>query len=345
MLRRLAGFSGRELYVTGCMPNVQREAILAVCSPVFIPFSLIHDLYRPLGTVARASVGIVQLAQGCTGHCTYCLTRIARGPLKSFPADEILDQVRAQVRAGTVEIQLTAQDVSAWGMDTGESLPELLASIDRIPGSHRLRTGMMNPATAKGQAGELAEALSGSHYFRFVHLPVQSGSDEVLRMMGRDYTVADFEHIVRIFRGRNPDTAIATDMIVGFPHESREDFTASLDLIRRIRPAKVNVTRYSRRPFTPVFRQCDFPDSVKKDRSRIMNAVAEGVYTALNAPRLGKIVTVTVTEILRPGSVMARSPDYTGILLFDDLPVGFTGEVILREDRKFFFIGERYQPD
>lgn len=345
MLRRLAAFSGRELYVTGCMPNVMREAILAVCSPVFIPFSLIHDLYRPLGTVARASVGIVQLAQGCTGHCTYCVTRIARGPLKSFPADEILDQVRALVRAGTVEIQLTAQDVSAWGMDTGQSFPELLASIDRIPGSHRIRTGMMNPATAKGQADELAEALSGSHYFRFVHMPVQSGSDEVLRRMGRDYTVADFEYIVRILRSRNPDTTIATDMIVGFPHESREDFTASLDLIRRIRPAKVNVTRYSRRPFTPVFRQCDFPDSVKKDRSRIMNAVAEGVYTALNAPRLGKIVTVTVTEILRPGSVMARSPDYTGILLYDDLPVGFTGEVILREDRKFFFIGERYQPD
>ncbi len=341
MLRRLSAFRDNDLYVTGCMPGVQREAILAVCSPTFIPPDMIQQLYCSVGTVPGGGVGIVQLAQGCAGSCAYCITRLARGPLKSFPAEEILAQVRAFVQAGTFEIQLTAQDVSAWGMDSGHSLSELLVAIDRIPGHHQIRVGMMNPATVKGQTHELIEAFSGDHIFRFIHLPVQSGSDAVLARMGRGYTVAEFEEVVRSFRKQYPEITVATDMIVGFCGETEADFSSSVDLIRRVKPAKVNVTRYSRRPFTPVSGEKDYPDSVKKDRSRIMNAVAEEVYASINAVQLGKTVPFIVTETLRKGSVMARSPEYTGIIIREDLPAGFRGEAILIQDRKYFFIGER----
>lgn len=341
MLRRLASLRDRDLLVTGCMPQVQREAILGICSPVILPPAIIQDLYRPLGTVAPGGTGVVQLAQGCSGTCTYCITRLARGPLKSYPKEEILDQVRAFVRAGAREIQLTAQDVSAWGEDTGESLTDLLRALDRIPGRHRIRVGMMNPATVKKQTGDLVDAFSGDHFFRFIHLPVQAGSDRILRRMARGYTVAEFEGIVRVFRQRYPEITVATDMIVGFPGETPSDFQESLDLIRRVRPAKVNVTRYSRRPFTPLSREDDFPDHVKKDRSRAMNAVAGEVYAATNALQIGRTVPFTVTELLRTGSVMARSPAYTGIVLREDLPVGFCGEAILKADRRYFFIGER----
>jgi tRNA A37 methylthiotransferase MiaB len=341
MLRRLAGFRDYDLYVTGCMSGVQRDAILAVCSPTIIPPDTIQDLYFTVGTVTGGGIGIVQLAQGCAGSCSYCITRFARGPLKSFPAEGILAQVRAFVQAGTFEIQLTAQDVSAWGMDTGQSLPDLLAAIDRIPGHHRIRVGMMNPATVKGQTRELVEAFSGDHIFRFIHLPVQSGSDAVLARMGRGYTVAEYQEIIRSFRKRYPEITVATDMIVGFCGETATDFSSSLDLIRRVMPAKVNVTRYSRRPFTPIAREKDYPDHVKKDRSRSMNALAEEVYTSLNAVQIGRTVPFLVTESLRKGSVMVRSPEYTGIVLREDLPVGFRGKAVLREDRKYFFIGER----
>ena len=341
MLRRLAGFRDCDLYVTGCMPGVQHEAILAVCSPTILSPDTIQELYRSVGTVAGGGTGIVQLAQGCAGSCSYCITRFARGSLKSFPAEEILTQVRAFVHAGTFEIQLTAQDVSAWGLDIGQSLPDLLAAIDRIPGHHRIRVGMMNPATVKGQVSELIDAFSGGHIFRFIHLPVQSGSDAVLTRMGRGYTVAEYEEIVSSFRKQYPEITVATDMIVGFCGESEADFSASLDLIRRVKPAKVDVTRYSRRPFTPIAREKDFPDHVKKDRSRTMNALAEEVYVSLNAVQLGKTVPFLVTETLRKGSVMARSPEYTGIVLREDLPVGYRGEATLLQDRKYFFIGER----
>jgi tRNA A37 methylthiotransferase MiaB len=341
MLRRLAGLRGHDLYVTGCMPEIQQEAILAVCTPTFISPKTVHEMYRSLATVTGGGSGIVQIAQGCTGHCTYCITRLARGPLKSFPEDEILAQVRAFVRAGVTEIQLTAQDVSAWGVDTGHTLPELIRTIDRIPGRHRIRIGMMNPATVREQAAELADALSGEHIFRFIHLPVQSGSDNVLARMGRGYTVAEFEEIVRLFRNRWPRITIATDMIVGFWNETAADFSSSLDLLRRVRPAKVNVTRYSRRPFTPLAEKNDYPDHVKKDRSRAMNAVAEELYASVNAERLGTTVPFIVTETLRQGSVMARTPEYTGIVLREDLQPGFSGHAILRQDRKYFFLGER----
>jgi len=340
MLRRLAGFPDHELYVTGCMPKIQREAILAVCSPVFIDPETVHELYRSVGTVARSGVGIVQVSQGCAGKCTYCITRFARGALKSFPPDEILGQVRAHVRAGAVEIQLTAQDMSAWGMDTGQLLPELLMELDRIPGSHRIRVGMMNPATVKNQAKDIAEAFTGEHIFRFIHLPVQTGSDAVLGRMKRGYTVAEFEMIVGLFRNQVPGITVATDMIVGFPGETETDFAASLNLIMRVKPAKVNVTRYSSRPFTPVAREKDVPDELKKDRSRAMNSVSEEVYTLLNAPQIGTTVPFLVTEVLRKGSVMARSPHYTGVVIPEDLPVGSTGTALLVKDRKYFFIGK-----
>jgi threonylcarbamoyladenosine tRNA methylthiotransferase CDKAL1 len=341
MLRRLSSLSARELYVTGCMPSVQREAILSVCDPVIIPPESIQEWYREVRTVPHESVGIVQLAQGCNGTCTYCITRFARGPLRSFPYDEILRQVGALAGAGTTEVQLTAQDVSSYGMDTGHSLAGLLANAGEIPGNYRIRVGMMNPATVLTNLDEIVDAFASDRIFKFVHLPVQSGSDPVLERMGRRYTVEEFCRIIATFRKRYPDITIATDLIVGFSGETDEDFSRSLALVRRVRPSKVNVTRYSCRPFTLQSQAKDFPDSIKKDRSRLLLACAEEVYAEENAQCLGKVVPFIVTETLRKGSVMARSPSYRGIVINEDLSCGTVGRAILRKDRKYFFIGER----
>jgi len=340
MLRRLAQLRDKDLYVTGCMPMVQREAISAICTPTIIPPDTIRAAYRAVGTVAGGGVGIVQIAQGCLGRCTYCITRTARGQLVSFPAAEITRKVGAYVRAGTPEIQLTAQDVSAWGRDSGCTLPALLAEIGRMPGQFMCRVGMMNPATVKGIIDPLVDAFANEHIFKFVHLPVQSGSDRILRQMKRGYTVADFETIVAAFRKRYPDITIATDIIAGFPGETEEDFSRSCALVERLRPNKVNVTRYSPRPYTGPFPEKDFPDSVKKERSRLLNTKAEEVYAEINAPCTNRVVPVVVTEQLRTGSVLARTPSYTGVVINEVLPIGYTGKAILKRDRKYFFSGE-----
>jgi MiaB-like tRNA modifying enzyme len=340
MLRRLSALQEKPLFVTGCMPLVQREAIFAVCSPVIIPPDAIREASRALMAVGAENPGIVQIAQGCLGRCTYCITRRARGPLKSFPVQEIRGKVRAYAAAGVYEIQLTAQDTSAWGRDTGQRLPDLVSDLCALPGNYRLRVGMMNPATTYGLLDDLIDVFASDRLFRFVHLPVQSGSDRILDQMERGYTVREFEEIVSAFRRRCPDISIATDFIVGFPGETEEDFSRSLALIRRVRPAKVNITRYSPRPFTGAFAGKDFPDAVKKERSRILNAYAEEQYVAINRTLLGTTVSCVVTEKLRPGSVMARTAPYQGVVIGKDLPVGTVAEVRLKKDRKYFFMGD-----
>ena len=341
MLRQLSRFREYDLYVTGCMPAVQREAIFAVCTPTIISSETIREAYRSIRTVAGEGVAIVQVAQGCSGRCTYCITRIARGPLRSFTEDEILAEILAHALAGTKEIQITAQDISCWGREIGKSLPFLLKSIDDLPGRFMIRVGMMNPATVKGMLDDLIEAFASDRIFKFVHIPVQSGSDAILDRMGRGYTVADFEEIITAFKKRYPEITLATDMIVGFPNETQEDFSKSLELIDRVRPNKVNITRYSRRPFTPLFPEKDFPEWVKKDRSRIMNSRAEKIYTSINTGYLEKQVPIIVTETIKTGSVMARSPGYLGIVIHENLPLGSEGHAILKKDRKYYFIGQR----
>lgn len=341
MLRRLASLRDHDITVTGCMPAVQLNAIRSVCTPVVVMPEAIQEQYRALNTVAGGETGIVQVAQGCQGRCTYCITRFARGSLRSFTIPEIRSQVMAFAGSGTAEIQLTAQDVSAWGRDAGRTLPQLLEAISDIPAPSMLRVGMMNPATVLPILDDLIVAYRSERIFRFLHVPVQSGSDSVLARMGRGYTVAEYETLVSAFRNRYPDITLMTDVIVGFPGESEDDFSATLDLICRIRPNKVNVTRYSKRPLTPLATGYDFPDSVKKDRSRILQARAESIYASINAPQLNTIMPFVVTETIRPGSVMARSPNYTGIVINEALPQGTTGRVVLVKDRKYFFLGKR----
>lgn len=345
MLRRLSQFRDRELYVTGCMPAVQLGAINAVCTPKVIPPEAIRHAYRTVKTVSGAGPGIVQVAQGCLGRCTYCITRLARGPLQSFSEDEIRDQVMAFARAGTAEIQLTAQDVSAWGRDAGRTLPDLLRLAGGVPAPSMLRVGMMNPATVLDILDDLIDAFRNDRIFRFLHLPAQSGSDRILRHMARGYCMDEYLEIVGAFRRKIPDLTLMTDMIVGFCDETEDEFGESLALLRRMRPGKVNVTRYSRRPHTPHVQGKELTDAVKKDRSRLMQVCAEEIYSQVNSPLLGTTLPVVITESIRPGSVMARTPAYIGVVINETLPVGLSTRVCLVEDRKYFFVGKRVGND
>jgi MiaB-like tRNA modifying enzyme len=345
MLRRLMQVKSTDLYVTGCMPEVQREAILSVCTPVFIPHAMIREQYRLVRTVPSDPVGIVQIAEGCRGACTYCITRKARGPLRSVPLPEILEQVTAYGHAGAAEIQLTAQDAGAWGQDISRQLPDLLHAIGELKGRVRVRVGMMNPATILPVLDDLVDAFAEKNLFGFIHVPVQSGSDRILRLMGRGYRRSDFERIVTRFRERFPQISVATDMIVGFPGETEEDFSQSLDLVTSLQCDKVNITRYSRRPSTPAYDLKDMPDSVKKDRSRRLQACAEAVYRKNHARFIGNTMQFIVTEQIRKGSVMARSDTYRGIVLGEDLPIGATGSAEIVQAGLYFLKGRRIGED
>ncbi|MCU0632402.1 MAG: MiaB/RimO family radical SAM methylthiotransferase [Methanolinea sp.] len=340
VLRELRSLRHHPLYVTGCMAVVQKDAILPACNPVLIHPEEIQSAYRGLGSIPPDTCGIVQACHGCRGSCSYCITRLARGPLMSAGREEILREVRALAGSGVVEIQLTGQDVSAWGMDAGSDLGALLREIHQVPGHFMVRVGMMNPATLHPVLDSVAGAFLGSRVFSMLHLPVQSGSDAVLERMNRGYTTDQVMSIVRRFRELSPEISLHTDIICGYPGETEEDFQETLALLTCMQPDKVNVTRYSPRPMTPAGREKDMPDRFKKERSRILRLHSEVIARARNAAWISRVVPVLITEHPRPGSSMGRTPHYQGVVVMGDLPPGTARKVRLIEDRTYYFVGE-----
>jgi len=268
MVRRMTELAAHDkpFIVAGCMAAAQRDRVRAIAPKAKIlpprKWPQIVELLDA-GTacgdraadIESQSFGwhdaIVPIAQGCAGRCTYCITRVARGRVASYPISDLVEQVRRHVTRGVREIKLTGQDTGAYGLDMGTSLVHLLRGIDAIPGDFRVRVGMADPLTVYPILDELIDAYGSDKIFKFLHLPVQSGDDSILAAMRREYTVAEFEEIVAAFRRKIPDVTLSTDVIVGFPGETEGQFEATMDLMGRVRPDIVNVTRFSARAGTP----------------------------------------------------------------------------------------------
>lgn len=342
MYERMALFADKILIVTGCLPGISADRVLSVHPDAYIiDPDLIHSCYREIGTVSTADHAILQIARGCNGHCTYCITRIARGKLVSFPHEDIVEQAQEFVKAGLAEIRLTAQDVSSWGLDQddGLRLPDLLHALVKIPGEFRIRIGMANPDTLLPILDDFLDAIADPKIFLFLHVPVQSGSNAVLKAMGRRYTAAQYEEICRRARARYPDIRISTDYIAGFCGETDTDGKASVAQILSTRPGKVNITRFSVRPGTPAAKMKDLPEPVKKERSRALTNAANAVYDANNEEWIGKTVDAVVTEVVRPGSVTARDRTYQNIVILSEIPIGTKIRVRITGHRRHYLVG------
>ncbi len=336
MRKRIAEYRDRNLFITGCLPKVDPG-----CGGTVIDPDTIHGHFHTIGARLSENPAILQVAQGCSGHCTYCITRKARGPLVSHSKDEIIRELKGQIRGGAVEVQLTAQDLSAWGVDRGETLADLLEAIGRVPGSYRVRLGMMNPDTLRPILDPVLDTCESERIFSFFHIPVQSGSDSVLGQMGRKYSRDDVIAIVTTIRRRFPSARISTDIICGFPGETDEDFSQTIDLLRTIEPEKINITRYSNRPGTPASRMADMPDRFKKDRSRLATTAAGEIFDRIYSGFIGEELDVLVTEVVQEGSVTARDGAYRPVIISENLPVGTECRVRITGHRRHYLVGTR----
>ncbi len=195
-------------------------------------------------------VSVVPVSYGCLGSCAYCCVVSARGRLRSYTVKEVTERVRKDLAAGAKELWVTSQDTACYGRDNGTNLAALLKAVCDVEGDFRVRVGMMTPNLAKDMLSDLLEAFKSEKVFKFVHLPVQSGDDTVLRGMRRFYSVQDFMAVVDAFRGVFPEITVATDVICGFPGESREAFANTLKLIRKVMPDVVNISKFFARPGT-----------------------------------------------------------------------------------------------
>jgi threonylcarbamoyladenosine tRNA methylthiotransferase CDKAL1 len=263
-------------------------------------------------------IGIVPINYGCLGSCAYCCVVFARGRLRSYSVQELVERVKKDLSMGVREFWLTSEDTACYGRDRGTSLAELLFAISDVEGDFRVRVGMMTPSMVIDILEDLIEAFQGEKVFKFVHLPVQSGDDQVLKSMRRPYSVKDFRRIVNTFRARFPEMTLATDVICGFPGETCRAFENTMQLIEEVRPDIVNVSKFFARPKTEAAKmQKDFlPLPEIKRRSSRLAVIARKTALEKNSNWVGWTGEILIDEAGKiPGSWIGRNPAYKPVIV------------------------------
>ena len=212
--------------------------------------------------------------------------------------------------------------------------------ITEIDGDFCIRVGMMNPHTTIKILNDLVDSFDDPKVFKFLHLPVQSGSDRILKSMNRGHTISDYVQIVDAFRERFPNLTLSTDFIVGYPSETAEDFERTILLLEKTKPLKVNITRFSPRPNTPAANMPDILERVKKERSRALTKAYHEIASELHRSLVGLLTEVIVTEKGKKGSVIARDPSYRNIVIQKNLKLGERHPVRIVGARTNYLVGE-----
>ena len=336
------------LFITGCAPKDFREEATKIAPHVV--FTSLADMEPSSSrSTLRESpfVGIVNIEEGCLDACAFCSTHLVKGRLKSYAPEGIVQQVRDLVQDGCLEIQLTGQDCACYGFDTGTNLATLTQRIlAQVPGNYRLRLGMGNPRHILQYADALAECFQDDRVYKFVHIPVQSGSDNILQAMNRRHTADDFRRLADMFNTRFPLFTLSTDLIVGFPSETDEDFQATLRLLRETRPTVCNITRFVARPGTPAAKleanpALRIPDSVKHERSAALAETFQQIAEENNRKWIGHTCEV-VTEKggYRAGTTIARNDAYRPVAIAGDIAAGKRLAVRITSAESFAILGK-----
>ncbi len=265
----------------------------------------------PDSQTGKTVVAHLPVVLGCSHACTYCIIPYRRGPERSRPSSEILAEARELAARGVRELILLGQIVDRYGLDLpGEiGLPGLLQQVARIPGIARVRFLTSHPGWITDELiAVVAETPQVCPYFE---LPVQAGSDAVLAAMRRGYTTADYEALVAQIRSAVPAAGLSTDIIVGFPGETAEQFEESMALMRRVDPDMIRIAKYSPRPLTWSARHLpdDIPEAEKERRRVAMEQQLRDRLTQKHAPLLGTEVEILVERIEPNGRRHGRTPD------------------------------------
>jgi len=332
MLRRAKELQSEtaDLIITGCMALAQGEEFReeGVDAQILhwddVPTAVTNGECPNPGPgtepVLDGVVGILPIARGCLSNCSYCITKFATGRVDSPPVEENVEKARALVHAGAKELRITGQDTGVYGWDTGDrKLPELLDRIcTEIDGDFRVRLGMANPGGIHGIREELADVFDRHEkLYNFIHLPVQSGSDTVLEDMRRQHRVEKFVEIVETFDSKLDYWTLSTDFIVGFPTETDDDHAQSMALFREIRPEKVNVTRFSKRPGTDAAEMKGLGGTVKKERSKEMSELKRDVVAEAYESMIGETHRVMAVREGTGDSMKCRDEAYRQIIVRD----------------------------
>ncbi len=301
--------------------------------------------FASLPTRRKVAPGaFLTVQEGCDKFCTYCVVPYTRGAEVSRPFAAIVDEAKALVDAGAREITLLGQNVNAWTDGDGRGLHDLIRALDRVPGLARIRYTTSHP-------NDMAQGLIDAHrdvesLMPFLHLPVQAGSDRVLRAMNRQHTRDGYLRLLDRIRAARPDIALSGDFIVGFPGETEAEFAETLSLVDAVGYAQAYSFKYSPRPGTPAATlNGQVPPEAMDERLQRLQTALAGDQAAFNAASVGRACSVLIERRgKREGQWLGKSPwlqsvhvvgphaigDVLDVTLVQAGPLSLTGEVRVR---------------
>jgi len=342
-LKNAAKWKNKKLIVTGCLPLINLERLKSevefdgVLSPAPGP-KIVEAVNKVLQgekvqwldtrikekprldlpkQAVNPVISVVPVAYGCLGSCSYCCVVFARGRLRSCGLEEIVQRIQSDMQSVAREVWLTGQDMACYGRDVSLNMVNLLQAVCAIEGEFFVRVGMMTPNYVLDMLDQLVDAFRDEHVFKFLHLPVQSGDNEVLKRMNRFYSVDDFRRIVTAFRRAIPNITIATDVICGFPGESKEAFERTLGLIWEVKPDVVNVSKFFPRPRTLAEKMAPRVSALDvKERSKRLAELVRRVSSERNVAWMNWAGKILVDERgKQPGSWIGRNFAYKPIVI------------------------------
>ena len=345
MIHRIKSLKSKPLIVAGCLPKAEQTSVenFADKASLLGPNSLGKTLQTINSTLngrkqivledsdlskvglpkvrLNPAVGIIEIASGCMSECTFCQTKLSKGDLSSYRLGDIVRQVQTEIKDGCKEVWLTSTDNGCYGFDIGTDLPSLINTVVEIPEDFMVRVGMMNPMYMPRIKDKLIESYDSDKVFKFLHIPVQSGSDKVLQDMRRGHTAGTFREIVKKIRERFGQFTISTDIIVGFPSETEEDFQRTIALLNETKPDVVNLSRYSARPGTDAaeWKQLDAVEI--KRRSKIIFEQISKLSIESNKKWIGWKGRVLFDEMTDDG-IKGRNFAYKPVSITDQVNVG-----------------------
>jgi threonylcarbamoyladenosine tRNA methylthiotransferase CDKAL1 len=363
MIHRIKSLKTKPLIVAGCLPKAEKLTVekfsenasmlgpnslgktLQVIDSTLKGTKLIALEDTDLSKVGLPKVrlnpvvGIVEIASGCMSECTFCQTKLSKGDLTSYRIGDIVRQIETEINDGCKEIWLTSTDNGCYGFDINTDLPSLIDTVVEIPQDFKVRVGMMNPMYMARIRENLIKSFENDKVYKFLHIPVQSGSNTVLNDMKRGHTVETFRDVVKKARDRFPEFTISTDVIVGFPSETQEDFEKTVNLLKETRPDVVNLSKYSARPGTEAAEREQIDVSVVKKRSKEIFELINQISLENNQKWIGWRGDVLFDEKTEKG-IKGRNFAYKSIFVDENVEIGQTHTIEITNVTKHSLVGK-----
>ena len=363
MIHRIKSLNTKPLIVAGCFPKAEKSTVEKFSGNASLlgPNSLGKTLQVITTTLKGTKqialedsdlskvglpkvrlnpvIGIVEIASGCMSECTFCQTKLSKGDLTSYRIGDIVRQIETEINEGCKEIWLTSTDNGCYGFDINTDLPSLIDTVVEIPHDFKVRVGMMNPMYLARIKDNLIKSFDSDKVYKFLHVPVQSGSNKVLNDMKRGHTSETFRDIVKKVRDRFSEFTISTDVIVGFPSETLEDFEKTVKLLKETKPDVVNFSKYSARPGTEAAEWEQIDVSEVKKRSRFIFDLVNQIALENNQKWIGWKGEVLFDE-KTDERVKGRNFAYKSIFIDESVKIGQKHLVEITDVTKHSLVGK-----